>query len=50
MEDSKNSYKNLALTCLSCAGFQSGSNIINLFAPIKFIPHPPALLERRKPK
>ena len=28
----------------SLAGFQSGSNITSRLAPIKFRPHPPALL------
>ena len=37
-------------TCLSVAGFQSESNSTSRFAPIRLIPQPPALLERRKQK
>lgn len=32
------------MACSSLAGFQSGSNITKRLAPIKFRPHPPALL------
>ena len=32
-------------TCSSLAGFQSGSNMTRRLAPIKFSPHPPALLD-----
>lgn len=35
------------LTCLSLAGFQSGSNKTSRLAPIKFNPQPPALLLKR---
>lgn len=37
-----------ALTCLSQAGFQSGSKRMSRDAPTKLIPHPPALLLSRK--
>ena len=33
-----------AIAWSSLAGFQSGSNITSRFAPIRFRPHPPALL------
>lgn len=35
------------LTCLSLAGFQSGSNKTSRFPPIKLRPQPPALLLKR---
>ena len=35
-------------TCSSLAGFQSGSNIIKRFAPMRFNPQPPALLDSIK--
>lgn len=35
-------------TCLSVAGFQSGSKSTNRLPPIKFKPQPPALLLSRK--
>lgn len=35
------------LTCLSLAGFQSGSKRTSLFPPTKLRPHPPALLLKR---
>ena len=40
----------LAIAWSSLAGFQSGSNITSLFAPIKFKPQPPALLLSMKIK
>lgn len=36
------------MACSSLAGFQSGSNITSLLAPIKFKPQPPALLLNMK--
>lgn len=36
-----------AITCLSLAGFQSGSNKTSRFPPIKLRPQPPALLLKR---
>jgi hypothetical protein len=35
------------ITCKSLDGFQSGSNNIILFAPIKFSPTPPAFAQSR---
>lgn len=35
------------ITCLSLAGFQSGSKRTSRFPPIKLRPHPPALLLKR---
>jgi len=37
----------MVITCLSLAGFQSGSNKTSRLAPIKFNPQPPALLLKR---
>lgn len=33
------------MLCTSCDGFQLASKIITLFAPVKLIPNPPALVE-----
>ena len=41
---------NLLCTCLSEAGFQSGSNRTRRDPPMRLMPHPPAFEERRKAK
>ena len=38
----------LYLPCLSTAGFQSGSKSTKRLPPMRFRPHPPALLDKRK--
>ena len=40
-------FTNLSCACKSLEGFQFGSNMITTFAPVKFSPSPPALVDTK---